>query len=53
MHIPGSISKSAMIGTVMLMLVGSSTAFSRDMYETIDAQSFGTGTQMGANIASP
>ena len=50
MHLPGRISKSAMIGTVMLILVGSSTAFSRDKYETIDAQAFGTGTQLGANI---
>jgi hypothetical protein len=34
----------------MLILAGSSTAFSRDRYETIDAQAFGTGTQLGANI---
>lgn len=33
-----------------LMLAGSSTAFGRDKYETIEAQAFGTGTQMGANI---
>ena len=32
------------------MLVGSRPAFSRDKYETIDAQAFGTGTQLGANI---
>jgi len=32
------------------MLAGSRPAFSRDKYETIDAQAFGTGTQMGANI---
>ncbi len=50
MHLPVKISKSAMTGTVMLLLVGSSTAFSRDKYETIDAQAFGTGTQLGQNI---
>jgi len=50
MRIPGSISKSAMIAAAMLIVVGSSTAFSRDRYETIDAQAFGTGTQLGANI---
>ena len=33
-----------------LMLAGSSTAFGRDKYETIEAQAFGTGTQMGQNI---
>ena len=33
-----------------VMLLGSRPAFSRDKYETIDAQAFGTGTQMGANI---
>ena len=50
MHVPMKISKPAMMGTVMLLLVGSSTAFSRDKYETIDAQAFGTGTQLGQNI---
>jgi hypothetical protein len=45
-------SKSSMmgIGLLGLMLAGSSTAFSRDRYETIDAQAYGTGTQLGANI---
>ena len=40
------------IGTTMLclMLAGSSPAFSRDKYETIEAQAFGTGTQTGQNI---
>lgn len=33
-----------------LMLTVNSTAFGRDKYETIEAQAFGTGTQMGANI---
>ena len=50
MHLPAKMSKSAMMGTVMLLLIGSSTAFSRDKYETIDAQAFGTGTQLGQNI---
>jgi hypothetical protein len=50
MHLPARMSKPAMLGTVMLLLVGSSTAFSRDKYETIDAQAFGTGTQLGQNI---
>jgi len=30
--------------------LGLSSAFSRDKYETIEAQAFGTGTQMGQNI---
>jgi len=38
------------IGLLGLMLAGSSTAFSKDRYETIDAQAYGTGTQLGANI---
>ena len=44
--------KFVAISAVVLavMLVGSRPAFSRDKYETIDAQAFGTGTQMGANI---
>jgi hypothetical protein len=33
-----------------LVLLGSTAAFSRDRNETIEAQAFGTGTQMGANI---
>ncbi|MGA7313338.1 MAG: hypothetical protein WBX22_05125 [Silvibacterium sp.] len=45
-------SKSSMmgIGLLGLMLAGGSTAFSRDRYETIDGQAYGTGTQLGANI---
>ena len=46
----GRISKSAMIAAAMLIVAGSTTAYSRDKYETIDAQAFGTGTQLGANI---
>lgn len=40
------------LGVTMLclMLAGSTTAFGRDKYETIEAQAFGTGTQMGQNI---
>jgi hypothetical protein len=33
-----------------LILLGSNPAYSREKYETIDAQAFGTGTQLGANI---
>ncbi|HMD19090.1 MAG TPA: hypothetical protein VKH40_02145 [Alloacidobacterium sp.] len=52
MHIQKRFSKFVAIGTVMfgVILAGSRPAFSRDKYETIDAQAFGTGTQMGANI---
>jgi hypothetical protein len=32
------------------LLIGSPPGFARDKYETIDAQAFGTGTQMGQNI---
>ena len=35
---------------VSVLLVGSTPGFSRDRNETIDAQAFGTGTQLGANI---
>jgi len=35
---------------VVLLLMGTSTSFARDKYETIDAQAFGTGTQLGQNI---
>jgi hypothetical protein len=33
-----------------VLLSGSATGFSRDKYETLEAQAFGTGTQMGQNI---
>ena len=36
--------------TLALILAASSPAFSRDKYETIEAQAFGTGTQLGQNI---
>jgi hypothetical protein len=38
------------ITMLCLMLAASSTAFGRDKYETIEAQAFGTGTQLGQNI---
>jgi hypothetical protein len=40
-------------GAVLLMglwLVSSQVGFARDKYETIDAQAYGTGTQLGATI---
>jgi hypothetical protein len=43
-----SVAISAMV--LAVMLVGSRPGFSREKYETIDAQAFGTGTQMGQNI---
>src|ERR1700746_786610 len=45
-----SILRFAVMGTVGLILIVCSTASARDKYETIDAQAFGTGTQLGANI---
>jgi hypothetical protein len=46
------ISRVAVMATVVvgLILAGTSPASSRDKYETIEAQAFGTGTQMGQNI---
>jgi hypothetical protein len=41
------------IGNLVLvgaLVIGSIPGFARDKYETIDAQAFGTGTQMGQNI---
>ena len=35
---------------VGLILAGTSPAFSREKYETLEAQAWGTGTQMGASI---
>ena len=40
--------KSALI--VGVVMIGTLSGFARDKYETIDAQAFGTGTQMGQNI---
>ena len=52
MHARRRFAKFAAITVVVLavILVGSRPAFSRDKNETIDAQAFGTGTQMGQNI---
>jgi hypothetical protein len=36
--------------SLLALLIGSRHGFARDKYETIDAQAFGTGTQMGRNI---
>ena len=45
-----SISRFAVVGIATVIIVGTSAVLARDRYETIDAQAFGTGTQMGANI---
>jgi hypothetical protein len=52
MHARRRSTKFVAITAVVLavMLVGSRPAFSRDKNETIDAQAFGTGTQLGQNI---
>ena len=52
MHKLTGISKGTVATTIVigLILAASSPAFSRDKYETIEAQAMGTGTQMGANI---
>ncbi len=36
--------------SLLALLIGARHSFARDKYETIDAQAFGTGTQMGQNI---
>lgn len=36
--------------SLMVLLLGARHGFARDKYETINAQAFGTGTQMGQNI---
>jgi hypothetical protein len=52
MYIRRGLSRSVVMGVAVLgvILAGSSPAFSREKYETIDAQAFGTGTQLGRNI---
>src|SRR5271155_5869532 len=45
--------KIALKGTLLLgvlIMIGILSGFAKDKYETIDAQAFGTGTQMGQNI---
>ena len=46
------ISKIALKSLVLAgtLTIGTSSGLARDKYETIDAQAFGTGTQMGQNI---
>ena len=46
------ISRVAVMAIVVvgLILAGTSPAFSREKYETLEAQAWGTGTQMGASI---
>jgi hypothetical protein len=49
----GSKLVKAAVGSLMLlglMMVATVPGFARDKYETIDAQVYGTGTQMGMNI---
>lgn len=45
-------SKIAFKGLVLAgaLMIGTHPGFARDKYETIEAQAFGTGTQMGQNI---
>ena len=47
-----SISKIALKSffLVGVLMIGTRSGLARDKYETIDAQAFGTGTQMGQNI---
>src|SRR5277367_5564924 len=40
--------KSALV--VGIAMIGTTSGLARDKYETIDAQAFGTGTQLGQNI---
>ena len=42
------IAKSIVISGIVLL--GTHPGFARDKYETIEAQAFGTGTQLGQNI---
>ncbi len=52
MPISSGISKIAIRGLVLAgaLMIGTHPGYARDKYETIDAQAFGTGTQMGQNI---
>ena len=52
MHKQTSFSKFMVIGITILGLINASSwpAFARDKYETIEAQAFGTSTQMGENV---
>lgn len=56
MHLPRIVSQASLKFTVLsavglsIVLTAGITASARDKYETIDAQAFGTGTQLGRNI---
>ena len=52
MHKQTRFSKFMVIGITILGLINASSwpAFARDKYETIEAQAFGTSTQMGENV---
>jgi hypothetical protein len=52
MRISSRLSRIATVGLMVsgLLLVTSRSVSARDKYETLEAQAFGTGTQMGANI---
>jgi len=56
MHLPKIVStitlKYTVLGAIVLGIVitAGTTAAAREKYETIDAQAFGTGTQLGQNI---
>ena len=56
MHLPRKIStgvlKCGLLTAILLaiLVAAGSSVFARDKYETIDAQAFGTGTQLGQNI---
>ncbi len=56
MHLPKKLTmgglKYAVLGAIAVGIVvtAGTTASARDKYETIDAQAFGTGTQLGQNI---
>src|SRR5271169_2510085 len=47
-----SISRIALKSMLLVgvLVIGTHPGYARDKYETIDAQAFGTGTQLGANI---
>ena len=52
MPINSGISKIAIKSLVLAgaLMIGTHPGYARDKYETIDAQAFGTGTQLGQNI---
>ena len=56
MHLPRTFSTGALKYTVLgaivlgILVTAGRTVAARDKYETIDAQAFGTGTQLGQNI---